>query len=115
MKKRHEMIALLAAAAGLTIGGAAQASTNHVESALHPALERHALQLGHSGSVTDDALSRMIYLADAQGFSRSGNVNAAGSPDKSPQGNGHAKGYDSSGNPNAAGSPTKPAQGSGNP
>jgi len=106
MKKRHEILALLAAAAGLTMGTAAEASIASPMS--------KGLQAGLEQTVEQQSLSQMIQQADAKGFGRSGNPNAAGSPSKSPQGNGNAKGAQKSGNPNAAGSPTKSPQGSGN-
>jgi hypothetical protein len=107
MKKRHEVLTVLAAAAGLSFTPAAQAK---VESQL----EVTPQAIADDRAVSDDALSRMIQLAGARGHERSGNENAAGSPSKSPQGNGKAKGFDSSGNPNAAGSPDKAPQGTGN-
>jgi hypothetical protein len=106
MKKRHEVLAVLAAAAGLSFTPAAQATV-----ASHLDINGQTIE-GHA--VSDQALSEMIQLAGAKGFENSGNEHAAGSDSKSPQGNGHAKGFDHSGNPNAAGSPNKAPQGSGN-
>jgi hypothetical protein len=106
MKKRHEIIALLAAAAGLGMGSAADAA---VIQHLNPP----STSVSGQEAVTDQMLSRMIQLAEAKGHDRSGNSNAAGSSSKSPQGNGNAQGFSNSGNPNAAGSPTKPGQGKG--
>ncbi len=120
MKKRHEVLAIIAAAAGLSLAPAANASVaSHPETdaiAAHEALPvlQQKLDLSGDRAASDDALSQMIQLAGARGFERSGNPNAAGSPSKSPQGNGHANGFNSSGNPNAAGSPTKSPQGAGN-
>ncbi len=102
MKKRHEVLAILAAAAGLSFVPTAEATV----------MTRS--DISAQTAVSDEALSQMIQLAGAKGYERSGNPNAAGSPDKSPQGNGHARGYERSGNPNAAGSPSKSPQGSGN-
>jgi hypothetical protein len=119
MKKRHEVLAVLAAAAGLSFTPAAQAK---VESQLEisgqtiaahemlPVLQRNLGQTDDR-AISDEALSKMIQLAGAKGFEKSGNPNAAGSPDKAPQGKGNAKGFGSSGNPNAAGSPDKKRQG----
>ena len=121
MKKRHEVLTVLAAAAGLSFAPAAQAKVvSQLEisaqtSAAHEILPVLQQNLGLSDrAVSDEALSRMIQLAGAKGFERSGNEHAAGSDSKSPQGNGHAKGFDHSGNPNAAGSPDKAPQGTGN-
>jgi hypothetical protein len=123
MKKRHEVLAVLAAAAGLSFAPAVQAKVvsqakiSGQTIAAHemlPVLQRN-LGLSDDRAVSDEALSQMIQLAGARGFENSGNENAAGSPSKSPQGNGHAKGFDSSGNPNAAGSSDKPPQGTGAP
>lgn len=122
MKKRHEVLTALAAAAGLSFVPVAQAKMeSQLEisaqtSAAHeilPVLQQN-LSLSDDGAVSDEALSQMIQLAGAKGFERSGNENAAGSPSKSPQGNGKAKGFERSGNPNAAGSPDKAPQGTGN-
>lgn len=107
MKKRHEVLAVLAAAAGLSFTPVAQAK---VESQL----EVTPQAIADDRAVSDEALSRMILLAEARGHEKSGNENAAGSPSKSPQGNGKAKGFERSGNPNAAGSPSKAPQGTGN-
>jgi hypothetical protein len=106
MKKRHEVLAVLAAAAGLSFTPAAQATVASNLDINGQTIEDRA--------VSDQALSEMIQLAGAKGFERSGNPNAAGSPDKSPQGNGRAQGFDHSGHPNAAGSPDKAPQGTGN-
>jgi len=107
MKKRHEILALLAAAAGLTMGTAAEAS---IASPMNK-----GMQAGIEQPAADQQnLSEMIHQAAAKGFGRSGNSNAAGSPSKSPQGNGNAQGAENSGNDNAAGSPSKSPQGSGN-
>jgi hypothetical protein len=123
MKKRHEVLAVLAAAAGLSFAPAVQAKVvtqseiSAQTSSAHemlPVLQRN-LGLSDNRAVSDEALSQMIQLAGAQGFEKSGNENAAGSPSKSPQGNGNAKGFNSSGNPNAAGSPDKAPQGTGKP
>jgi hypothetical protein len=121
MKKRHEVLTVLAAAAGLSFAPVAQAK---VESPLEISAQTNAAheilpvlqqKLGLSDrAVSDEALSQMIQLAGARGHEKSGNENAAGSPSKSPQGNGKAKGFDNSGNPNAAGSPSKAPQGTGN-
>jgi hypothetical protein len=108
MKKRHEIIALLAAAAGLSMAATAEAAVTQRMDVPSETVQ------SSEGAVTDQVLSRMIQLADTKGFSRSGNPNAAGSPSKSPQGNGKAQGFSNSGNPNAAGSPTKSPQGAGN-
>jgi hypothetical protein len=122
MKKRHEVLAVLAAAAGLSFAPAAQAkAVSQLEisgqtSAAHEMLQVLQRNLGQTDdrAVSDEALAKMIQLAEARGFGRSGNENAAGSPSKSPQGNGNAEGFGRSGNPNAAGSPDKAPQGSGN-
>lgn len=123
MKKRHEVLAVLAAAAGLSFAPAVQAKVvtqseiSAQTSSAHemlPVLQRN-LGLSDDRAVSDEALSQMIQLAGAQGFEKSGNENAAGRPSKSPQGNGNAKGFNSSGNPNAAGSPDKAPQGTGKP
>lgn len=107
MKKRHEIIALLAATAGLGMTTAADAAITQV---LKPPTEE---VLSGQEALSDESLSRMIQLAEAKGHDRSGNSNAAGSSDKSRQGNGNAKGFDKSGNPNAAGNPDKRGQGVG--
>jgi len=99
MKKRHEVLAILAAAAGLSFVPTAEAT-----------VMTHS-DISAQTAVSDEALSQMIQLAGAKGYEKSGNENAAGSPSKSPQGNGHAQGYSNSGNENAAGSPTKSRQG----
>ena len=122
MKKRHEVLAVLAAAAGVSFAPVAQAKVeSQLEiraqtSAVHEILPvlQQKLGLSDDRAVSDEALSRMIQLAGARGFEKSGNENAAGSPSKSPQGNGNAKGFEHSGNPNAAGSPDKAPQGTGN-
>lgn len=106
MKKRHEILALLAAAAGLSMGTAAEAS---IASPMNKGWQAGVEQ----SNVEQQSLSQMIHQASAKGFGRSGNPNAAGSPSKSPQGNGNAKGAENSGNANAAGSSTKSPQGSG--
>ena len=122
MKKRNEVLAILAAAAGLSFVPVAQASVmRHLELGVQakaaeqvlPALQQN-LGLTDDRVLADETLSRMIQLASAMGFEKSGNANAAGSPTKSPQGNENAQGYSNSQNPNAAGSPSKPTQGSGN-
>ncbi len=106
MKKRHEILALLAAAAGLGMGASAEAS---IATPMHMGSQPKIEQ----SNVEQQSLSQMIHQASSKGFSRSGNPNAAGSPDKSPQGNGNAKGAEKSGNANAAGNSTKSKQGSG--
>lgn len=106
MKKRHEILALLAAAAGLSMGAAAEAS---IVTQMHKDTQASIEQSNND----QQSLSQMIHQASAKGFGRSGNPNAAGSPDKSPQGNGNAQGAENSGNANAAGSSTKSSQGSG--
>ncbi len=122
MKKRHEILTALAAAAGLSFIPAAQAKVESQPEvsaqtiAAHEVLPTLQRNLGATDdrAVSDQALSQMIQLAAAKGNERSGNDNAAGSSSKSPQGNGHANGFNRSGNPNAAGSPDKAPQGSGN-
>jgi hypothetical protein len=99
MKKRHEVLTVLAAAAGLSFTPAAQAKVEPLleisaqTSAAHeilPVLQQN-LGLTDDRAVSDEALSRMIQLAGARGHERSGNDNAAGSPSKSPQGNGNCQ------------------------
>ena len=122
MKKRHEVLTVLAAAAGLSFAPAVQAkvvSQSEISAQtisaheMLPVLQRN-LGLSDDRAVSDEALSQMIQLAGAKGFEKSGNEHAAGSPSKGPQGNGHANGFNSSGNPKAAGSPDKAPQGTGN-
>lgn len=131
MKKRHEIIALLAATAGLGMTTAADAAMTQMLK--HPTEE----VLTGQQTLSDQSLSRMIQLAEAKGHDRSGNANAGGNgnaggnsnaggkgkgggdsntsdgTDSSAQGNGNAQGYDRSHNTNAAGSPDKPGKGEG--
>jgi len=100
MKKRHEIIAVLAAAAGLSIGSAADAAvTQHLN---HPA----ETVLAGQDTMSDQMLSRMIQLAEAKGHDRSGNSDSGKS-----SGNGRAKDHDRSDNPNAAGGRDKQDKG----
>jgi len=107
MKKRHEIIALLAAAAGLGMGTAADAAIS--QRLTDPTEE----VLSGQGAMSDQTLSRMIQLAEAKGHERSNSENSAHSSSKSPQSNGNARGFEHSENPNAAGNPDKPRQGKG--
>ena len=106
MKKRHEIIALLAATAGLGMTTAADAAMTQILK--HPTEE----VLSGQEALSDQSLSRMIQLAEAKGHDRSGESNAGGNS-KSPQGNGNARGFDNSHNSNAAGSPDKRGKGEG--
>ena len=94
---RQQLLAALAAVAGIAVTGSAGAAIMSSESAAFDA----ALAKGPVGlqeflsenprsPLANEALGKMIQLAEtgkAQGFDRSGNEKASGSPDNPGQGN----------------------------
>lgn len=86
--KRHEVLAAIAAAAGLTLATAAHAglATSMARTA-QPAAETMVLLQSQVGENSDEALSRMIHLAKSSGHDRSSSKGGNGNHGSKSQGN----------------------------
>lgn len=86
--KRHEVLAAIAAAAGLTLATAAHAglATSMARTA-PPAAETMVLLQSQVGENSDEALSRMIHLAKSSGHDRASSKGGNGNHGSKSQGN----------------------------
>ena len=110
--KRHDILAAIAAAAGLTLATTAQAGLPSTVKQSQLAAQSMITLQAQIGQDSDHALSQMIHLAKAKGgkSSKSENSSRGG---KSANGGkaSKAQGYSKSGNPKASGGPKNPGKG----